>query len=426
MDKIIILGAGIAGLAAAHAARENGLDATVYEGRDRAGGLLDNIQIDGFVFDTAVHLSFATEPEVRAVFDKVPYFTHVPKSLNWDDRYWLKHPAQTNMSPLPTDQKVQLIAGLVEAPSGDIANYRDWLIQQYGRPIAERWPLVYTKKYWTVPAEALGTDWVGQRMRKADLKEILHGAFSDNTPNQYYVKEMRYPEHGGYRSFIESLIVEARIHYGKAVVGIDADARIASFADGSQVRFGQLISTIPLPNLIASMSSVPDDIRAAAQSLYATEIDLISVGFNRPNVSPALWFYIYDEDILASRAYSPDWKSPNNVPAGCSALQFEVYWSRERPRDRSIEDIKENTVYAIEKMGLASREEVRFVYHNHVPYANVVFDIGMEERRDKVLKWVEARGIVTAGRFGEWQYLWSNQSFMSGVRAVDRIRSKVD
>jgi protoporphyrinogen oxidase len=59
-------------------------------------------------------------------------------------------------------------------------------------------------------------------------------------------------------------------------------------------------------------------------------------------------------------------------------------------------------------------------HHTHAPYANVVFVLGMEERRDSVKGWVEAQDIYLAGRFGEWDYLWSNQSMMSGLNAYNR------
>lgn len=420
MSETIIIGSGIAGLAAAYAARLKNRPATIYEARSRAGGLLDNIVVDGFCFDTAVHLSFASEPEVREVFDKTPYLTHAPVSVNRDGEHWLKHPAQTNMYPLPPEEKVELIAGLLEAEAGEIHNYRDWLVQQYGKTIAERWPLRYTRKYWTVDAEKLGTKWVGQRMRKADIREVLHGAFSSETPNQYYVKEMRYPEKGGYRSFIQQLIDDADIRFDRSAVAVDTRARRVRFSDGSETAYTRLVSTMPLPGLVSIMQDVPEEIAAAAASLYATEMDLISVGFRKPDVSPALWFYIYDEDILASRAYSPDMKSPGNVPPGCSALQFEIYWSKEKPRNVSIEEMKENTLRAIVDMKLASPDDILFMHHTHAPYANVVFDTGMEERRDLVRAWVEQQNIFPAGRFGEWEYLWSNQSMMSGMNAYEK------
>ena len=418
----MILGAGIAGLGAAHQTRVDGGRAVIFEARDRAGGLLDNFTVDGFRFDTAVHLSFAIEPAVRELFDRVEHYTHQPESLCWEDGVWLKHPAQNNMFPLGIEDKVELISGLVRAPSVMIKNYEDWLVGQYGQEIAARWPLPYTEKYWTVPARCLGTDWVGSRMRKADLNEVLRGAFSPSTPNQYYAKEMRYPKQGGYRAFIDPLIAAAEIMYEHEAVFVDSTCRTVRFANGHALPYGELISTLPLPQLVEMMPNVPHSILEDAQSLYATQVDLISIAFNRPRVSPALWFYIYGQEILASRAYAPDWKSPENVPEGCSSLQFEIYSSRERPLAVSVEDLKRNTVDGLSRMGLAEQRDILFVHHTRLPYANVVFDLGMEARRKRVREWVAAQGVSLAGRFGEWDYLWSNQALLSGMDAARRQR----
>lgn len=414
----LILGAGVAGLGAAHQFQLDGRSAVIFEARARAGGLLDNFTIDGFTFDQAVHLSFASEPEVRAVFDRTPYFTHAPEALCWDAGQWLRHPTQNNMHPLAANEKIELIAGLVDAPQGRVHSYEDWLVQQYGRPIAERWPLPYTEKYWTLPARELGTDWIGQRVRKADLREVLQGAFTTEKPNHFYAKEMRYPQSGGYRAFIDPLIEQSDIRYGKRAVAIDPAERLVTFADGDVVHYETLVSTVPLPLLVDMLPDVPAPVRADATTLFATVVDLISVGFNRPDVSPALWFYIYDRDVLAARAYSPDRKSGNNVPAGCSALQFEIYSSPRNPQQHSPETMKANTLRALSAMGLATAADIVLVDHRRLPYGNVVFDLGMEGRRDAVLAHVRGRGLHPAGRFGEWDYLWSNQSLMSGMAAA--------
>jgi protoporphyrinogen oxidase len=422
MKNNIILGGGIAGLAAAYEARRMGHTTTVYEAAPKPGGLLDNFQVDGFRFDKAVHLSFAEEKEVRDVFDQSPYHRHEPEAVNWDDKQWLRHPVQNNLYPLSVDEKVKLISGLSEAASDrPIHNYRDWLIQQYGQPIAERWPMVYTEKYWTIPAEELGTKWVGPRVRQADLKEVLHGAFSEDTPHGFYAKEMRYPKEGGYRSFIKPLIESANIKPNHRAIEIDAEKRRVKFANGEDVEFDTLISTLPLPELVQLIDDVPEEIRKDAASLFATSVDLISVGFSKPKVSPTLWFYIYDRSILAARGYSPNWKSPDAAPDGCSSIQFEIYSSSKRPQTHSVEEMKANTLEGIKKMGLANDSDVLFLHHNHLRYGNVVFDLGMEERRDRVRNWVEAKNIAVAGRFGEWAYLWSNQSMMSGLQAAKRV-----
>lgn len=419
MKMNVILGAGIAGLSAAYEAKRLGHETVIFEGAPTPGGLLNNFTVDGFRFDSAVHLSFAEEREVREVFDRSEYHRHEPEAVNWDTKRWLRHPVQNNLFPLEASEKVDLIQGLVDAPAGgEIRNYEDWLIQQYGEPIARRWPMVYTEKYWTLPANQLGTDWVGPRVRRADLREVLNGAFSEDTPHGFYAKEMRYPKQGGYRSFISPLIEDARVIPDHKVVRIDNRARTVYFGNGESADYETLISTLPLPRLIEMMDSVPDDIRRTAETLFATSVDLISVGFRKPNVSPTLWFYIYDRSILAARGYSPNWKSPDAAPEGCSSIQFEIYSSPSRPLTQSVEELKENTRQGIKNMGLAGDEDILFLHHRRLPYGNVVFDLGMEERRDRVRAFVEDCGIALAGRFGEWAYLWSNQSMMSGIQAA--------
>lgn len=418
----VILGGGIAGISAAYHLQKIGAKAVIYEADSRSGGLLNNFSVEGFRFDNAIHLSFATEPEVREVFDRTPYVAHPAVSWCWDDSAWLKHPVQNNMFPLAVDERVKLIADFVARPNIEIKNYRDWLIYQYGESIALRWPLPYTEKYWTVPAEELGTGWIGNRVRRADFREVLHGAFTSETPSYYYATEMRYPKKGGYRAFIEPMIDQVDIRCEHRATNIYLEKKQVRFGNGELISFDQLINTMPLPELIKIIDVVPENIRSAAATLFATSVDLISVGFRKADVQPYLWFYIYDKEIFASRAYSPSIKSADNVPAGCSSLQFEIYSSQRKPQTHSPEDMKDNTMKALIKMGLVkSEDEVLFMHHKQLRWGNVVFDLGMEDRRDSVQAWLERVGITSAGRFGEWDYQWSNQAFMSGVKAASKI-----
>ena len=415
--QIAILGGGIAGLGAALRARELGQQAVVFEARTSAGGLLDNFVVDGFRFDNAVHLSFASEPEVRRIFDRTPYLTHQADSKCFDSGVWLKHPVQNNLFPLPAEHKVTLIKSFLARPDiAEPANYEQWLLSQYGEEIACRWPIAYTQKYWGTSAERLSVNWIGNRMRRAELDEILYGAFTGDTPNTYYTKEMRYPKAGGYKAFIQTLVDEAEIVLNARVTDVDPVSRRIEFADGSQICYDRLVSTLPLPVLVSMMSNVPEDVKTAAGNLEATSIDLISVGFNVP-LNLDLWFYIYDSDIFASRAYSPSVKSPDNAPAGCSSLQFEVY-QRGRMARFSPEELKDNVRYAIKKMCIAADENILFLHHKRLPWGNVIFDLGMEEDRQRVRDHLAIHDIASCGRFGEWDYLWSNQSLISGYKSI--------
>ena len=410
---ILILGAGIAGLGAALKAKEQDKKAIIFEARNSVGGLLDNFTIQGFRFDNAVHLSFAKEAKVREIFDKTPFYRHASEALNFEDDKWLKHPVQNNLYPLSAKDKVQLIKSFFERPDKPEADdYESWLRYQYGDKIAERYPIRYTHKYWDTPTKALSTSWIGNRVRQAAQEEILLGAFTDDTPNTYYAQEMRYPKKGGYKSFIQPLIADADIKLNHKVTGIDLNRQTVEINNELCFSYHLLVNTLPLPLFIRLCTDVPDSVIQASKQLKATSIDLISIGFNKELIE-SLWFYIYDEDIYASRAYSPSVKSPDNAPSGCSSLQFEIY-SRGEQSKYNAEQLKKNIIYALKKMNIASEGDIVFMHHKHLPWGNVIFDQGMEKNREIVRHFLNENNVKFCGRFGEWDYLWSNQAFLSG------------
>jgi hypothetical protein len=55
------------------------------------------------------------------------------------------------------------------------------------------------------------------------------------------------------------------------------------------------------------------------------------------------------------------------------------------------------------------------------PYANIAFISGTEKYRQYIRDYLYSLGIETIGRFGEWDYLWTDQSFLSGYSVCDRI-----
>lgn len=421
---VTILGAGVAGISASYHLSLKGISTICYEKNSRPGGLLSGFEINGFRFDNAVHLSFTTDPYVRSIFDKVEYLSHRPNAYCFERGRWLKHPVQNNLWSLSTDDKVSLIDSFFSRPNFECNNYDDWLKCQYGNMIAERYPIKYTKKYWGISAENLSLSWIGNRLRTADSKEILRGAFEKREDNHYYASEMRYPTRGGYYAFIEGMINLNRVELSKDVLSICLNKRLITFTDGCVVSYKRLISSLPLPRIIEVIENVPKQIKEAAKKLLYTKIDLISVGFSRKDIPPYLWFYIYD-GAYAARAYSPSFKSPENVPDGCSSLQFEIYTlSTNECQDKEvlIADIKN---FLIDN-NICIKEDIIFVHHKHLEFGNVVFNIGMEERRDVVINYLQENNIISCGRFGEWDYLWSDQALISGKNAAEKIIDTID
>lgn len=421
MKPVTILGAGVAGLAAAYRLKQAGVPYVIYEQASAAGGTLRNFSIDGFRFDHAVHLSFATETAVRSVFDQTDYYTHKPDSRCFDANIWLRHPVQNNLHPLPASEKVSLIKSFIDRPNLKIDSYADWLVSQYGNEIANRYPIRYTKKYWDTNASELGLDWIGNRMHRPTLDQVLFGAMTEDIPNYYYAKEMRYPKEGGYLSFLKPLLDQVDVQTGRLVQQIDLQHKCISFDDGSQVQYHHLINTTPLPIFTQQIDRAPRRITNMAKKLCWTKVHLVSFGFNKPDLVKDLWFYIYDDDIFASRAYAPGLKSSDNCPPGCSSIQFEIYVSSRNEDTFTQSRVVENCRHALNKLKIATQDDILFSDFRTIEYGNIIFYKGMEQHRDAIRDWLGEQDIALAGRYGAWEYLWSNQALISGLNAAEKF-----
>jgi protoporphyrinogen oxidase len=421
LEDILILGGGVAGIATAYFAGRNGKKAVVVEACPRPGGLLDNFQVQGFRFELGPHYSYSAPPEVRAEFDRVPHVLMKPEGWCWYNGTWIRHPVQDNLNALPLEERVAFLDDLINRPSIEARNYHEWLTNRYGHLLTNRFLAAYCQKVWTLPARELDIDWVGERMQLPDVRTVLRGAMSSDGPNTYFIKEARYPADGGFLSFIRPMIEEIDIRCNRMVAGIDYRRRTVLFSDGEEMQYKTLVNTLPLPRFIDMTYRAPEAVRNAAAGLMANQIDLISIGFSRPDVVPHLWFYIYDPDLWAARAHTPRLLSPNNVPSGCDSVQFEFYSSPRHPQRKSPGELFQNAIDTLDRLGIGGGESVLFWQHTHIPYANVIHEIGMRTQRDAVLAWVEEIGVLSVGRFGRWSYDSVADTISWAARAAERL-----
>ena len=420
-NNVIVLGAGCAGLGAAFELKKCNISSVIYEKNDVFGGLCRSFNLKGFTFDTFAHVNFSKNEYVMSLLENTtPYITHVPEAMNYFHGFWVRNPVQNNLIGLPIKERIRIIKDFVSRNVNlSVHNYNDWLLKSYGHYFTEHYPSVYTRKYWTVPPDMLEWKWINNRMYTPTLEEILAGAMTKETPNVHYTREIHYPQKGGYMSFLRFLASNVNINFNKKMIAIDIKEKIIKFSDGFEVSYDKIISTVPLPEFIdAITNSVPSDIKAAAKQLDYTSGVIVSIGLSCPNVSPSLWFYIYDEDIFPARVYAPNIKSPQNVPKDCSALQAEIYYSKYRPLSKSLEEIREDTVKQLVGMGLFNSKDVSVLDVRQEKYANIMFTPNIYQARKKVRDYLKEYGIITAGRFGEWDYLWTGDSILSGKNSI--------
>lgn len=424
-----ILGSGMAGFGAANVLHEHGVRAKLYDLRPRPGGLTSSFDLgDGFVFDEGVHISFTKNGRVKDLFAASTggeFQTGNVYCNNYWKGHWIKHPAQVNLHGLPTDLVVNCIRDFVEASKIEepvIRNFEDWLLASYGPTFANTFPMVYTRKYHTTEASNMTVDWLGPRLYRPNLEEVLRGALEYEPLEVFYVNEFRYPTRGGFESFIKGFFAKADVHCDHEVTSIDMRDRRLSFRNGRTAPFEKLISSIPLPKLVPLIKDTPADILEAAGKLACSQCVVVNIGVNRRIETRAQWSYFYDEDIPFARISYRGNLSPGNAPEGSDAVQAEIYFSEKyRPLEGRPEDWIEPTVDALIRCGVVrDRDEVIHKSAIFIPFANIIFDLDRRPALDIVHGYLDDLGISYCGRFGQWGYIWTDAAFLSGEGAARR------
>lgn len=452
--EVLILGAGLAGLSSSyHLGHDR---CVILESKAHAFGHIASYEREGFTWDEGPHVSFTKHPYVQQLFKESVggEFLEFPvKATNFYQGSKVDHPAQSNLYQVAEPLRKQCVDDFLASRKASSKedkpqNYAEWLYRAFGRTFADTFPRAYTKKYWTTEPENLTVDWVGGRVFYPEVSDVLNGASGPLVEQTHYIKKIRYPKRGGYQSYGELLAKGADIRLNATVSGIDLESRVVTTDSGQCFRYQQLVNTIPLPvfvNLCLQSSPVA---KAAAEQLCCSELLLVNVTIEHPTVHPEHWFYVYDEDLLATRIYCTEQLSPNNAPDGSTGIQVEVYASKYRPFTDSFDAIGAKVVEELKQLGFIdpSRCESDPRYHvQYAPYANIVFDQRREQSLDVIYSELESYGLIRekdalapttdwvqvdtmaapkgqndlgvvhlAGRFGQWKYFWSDDCVLRG------------
>ena len=433
MPKIVILGSGMAGFGAAYRLHAEGITPVMYDKNNHSGGHTASFRDDsGFLFDLGPHISFTKDSRIQNLLAESVNHQYETVQINLNNYWrghWPQHPVQLHLHGLPDEVIIKVLTDFVgidkAAEDRPVTNYADWLLASFGRSFSELFPMQYTRKYHTTGADNLSTDWLGPRIYRPTLEEMLRGVLSPTPPQIHYITHFRYPSEGGFFSYLKKFIPMGNLKLNHELTGIDVQARRLDFSNGATAQYEGLVSSVPLPDLIRMIRDVPPVVRDAAQRLACSTCVLVNIGVNRADLSRAHMTYFYDEDICFSRLSFPHMLSGSNVPQGTGSIQAEVYFSAKyKPFSGSPDDWIEPVIRDLRRCGLL-REDDRVLFRQAMllRYANVIFDLERAAALKLVHGYLDDVGIAYCGRYGEWAYMWTDESFKSGELAAGRAMS---
>jgi len=441
MTNIAILGAGMAGFGAAHRFYQKKIRSTIFEQHGYYGGHATTFSFKGgYTYDDGPHISFTKNERLQKLFAQNvdnQYEQIQAKVNNFWKGHWIKHPVQCNLFGIPSDLVTIILLEIIKLQNETnetnetneilINTYQNWLEKTFGKTFSHTFPIEYGKKFHTTTADNMSTEWLSPRLYKPSLEEVIQGALSPSTSDVHYVNHFRYPTHGGFISYLQSFPSETSLKLNTRLIELDPKQKLLRFHNGSVKEYDHIVSSIPLTVLIPMIKDTPDDVLTAAQKLACTQCVIVNIAIDRTDISDAHWTYFYDDDYIFSRLSFPHMFSANNVPAKTGSIQAEIYFSEKyKPRNISIDQCILTTINDLKRCQLV-KDSDHILFQNgwESSFAQVIFDLDRADNLEIVHGYLNDLQIEYCGRYGNWEYIWTDEAFISGEEAAQRILERI-
>ncbi len=430
--RILVLGAGIAGLSAAWHLRQKGVPCLVFEKEGEVGGLCRSKKIRGFTFDTSGHLLHFKNPYVFNLVRKL-----LGKQLVKHERSaWVslggrctRYPFQANLFGLPPRVIKECLEGFVRAQktwrgghSKKPMNFSQWTRQTFGPGMTRHFMDPYNTKFWTVPPKELTCDWLEGMIPVPSVKQVVEGAEEESTTQLGYNVHFWYPRRGGIEQLPQAFSKSLKNIYTESKISrIDLGKKEIEMSSGEKEKYDILISTIPLPEIAHLVRHLPREVRAAFHQLRWNSIFNLNLGVS--SKSDALkrhWIYFPQKGTCYFRVGFPHNFSSDLAPARRGSLYAEVSYSDRKPihKQKVISRITRD----LKKSGLLpSKGRICAKDINDIEYGYPIYDRHYKAAREKISGFLNKNGIIPCGRYGVWKYMSMEDAILDGKRAAESI-----
>ena len=427
--KVVILGAGPAGISAAWRLTKLGYPVTVLERDGAVGGMGRTIKVGDYSVDFGPHTFHIREtPESKEILKTItPFFGENPLTLVRGTRVLLRgkeyvYPLEIfqvlfGVNPLLSalilfDYSVATIKSLF-APAKKDDSFEEWGVRNLGRTLYDLCFGIYSARVWGLPTSQISSK-QAQRVAKLNLKNIILRTLGIKADPATYFTKYFYPRRG-ISSLYEGMAAEIvaagnRICLNSPVVRVERTADTVSrliyqSESGEQsIECDVVLSTLPLPALVNMITpALPDSVSVHAARLRYRSLKLIYIALKRPQLTNYHWVYLLDDDYRVNRMSEQKNVSPGMVPADRTVLCIELsLWKDEPLWKAGDEEIYRIALHDLLKMGYGVTEkEVDSYFVTQIETAYPVYELNFEEHLIPVLEGVHQLGnLMTLGRHG--------------------------
>ena len=456
----VVIGAGPTGLSAAY---HLGADAVLIEQHEHVGGWCRSVVDHGFTFDHAGHIMFSRDPYVHEMYRLL-----LGDNIHWQDReawvfsknVYTRYPFQGALYGLPPEVIKECIVGAIEARYGvenagtnghahqperplddccadgtvdlvngngcssEPRNFEEFIYKVWGAGIAKHFAIPYNRKLWAVPLSEMETSWLGGRVPLPDLSEIIDGALQPVPRPMGPNARFGYPLKGGFQALMDGFLphLQGELMLGTRVAAVVPSRHMVVLDDGGTLAYDHLISTMPLPRLVAMLGNeAPERVRKAAAGLRHVSVRCVNLGIGRPDLTDKHWIY-YPEETVFHRIFVQGNASPHCNPPGGFGLTCEITYSPHKPLPCDGDDLIQRCIEDCRKVGMIEAGDPIWAANLvDMPYAYVVYDHQRAHNVATIREWLATQDILLSGRYSEWEYYNSDHAFVAGKRAAETV-----
>lgn len=433
LGDVVVLGAGLTGTSAAYFLRAGGHDRVgLYEKESSPGGLVRTLTFGDYRFDYTGHFLHLRDDEIKALVEQFcpGEFANVVRDARIHmNGVFTHYPFQTNLHGQPLDVVKDCLLGYIAARARDgerpadapAPTFEQWILDGVGEGIAKHFMIPYNTKLWGVPLSTMTTDWMNRFMPQAPIDKVIAGAIGLKDDGAGYNASFLYPRRGGIQILSERFAAHAGpIEFNREAVRIDTRLRRVEFADGGVADYDRLINSLPLTRLCDLIVDLPADVRAARSRLRSSSVWSLLLGLTANHTEGRHWVYVPEDSYPFYRAGCFSNVSPSMAPPGHSAIWVERSYNDDRPLDADA--IRDASIDGLKRMGwLHDESEIAVEQQLRIPEAYVVYDHHHAAATATIHAWLNAQGIISTGRYGQWNYSSMEDAIIDGRRAAREL-----
>jgi protoporphyrinogen oxidase len=359
---IAVLGAGPAGLTAAHLLGSRGCAGVLFEADSQVGGIAKTVEHDGFRFDLGGHRFFTKVPWVQEMWEETlgdEFLLRPRLSRIYYRGDYFAYPlrAEDVVRRLGVVETIRCLGSYMAAKmrrTEPPQTFEDWVTGRFGRRLYDAFFREYTEKVWGIPGSEIQAEWAAQRIRNLSFWTALTSALRLKRRHvTSLIEEFHYPRLGPGQmweklaAISEDLGIDVCLNHRVTRVihdetGVTAIEVHGPGGESEVVAVDGVVSSIALSELVLSLDPLPpDEIVEAAQRLRYRDLLVVGLISTDPEPFPDNWIYLHDPGTRAGRVQNFGAWSPGMTRPGFTCLGVEYFcfhgdetWSLPRPRPR--------------------------------------------------------------------------------------------